>query len=847
MMQLFRRFFILSLLLTAVPVFSQDNGKTTELLKILEDIAKQHNIKFSYIEEDTKRFSLIPPPAELPLQAKLTYIANRTGINYRQNGDYIAIYIDIKLKLPKICGYITDENNLPLQDAIVQFAGITIASGADGYFEIKEPPTGTDVYITHIAFEDVTVRFKDFTDDCKKITLISKVQQLEEVVAERYLTTGISKKKDGSFIIKPKQFGILPGLIEPDVLQAMQQLPGVNSIDETVSNINVRGGTHDQNLFTWNGIRLFQTGHFFGLISVLNPNLARQIKISKNGTSAFYGESVSSTVDISSRSNTIEPTSVIIGSNMINAEFYSRVKATEYADFEISGRRSFTDVIDLPTYQRYSNRIFQNTVVTELNNNTNIDYRSDKEFYFYDFTAQYHQKLAGIHDLYIDALAINNNLDFTEGGVTDDGVITRNNTLQQTNYGISGSLKSKWSDGNSSEVNFYRSYYDVFAKNESLSNDQETGQKNKIRDLGMSFSGCAALSDYFNIYGGYQFNLISIENYDAIDSPYFPVSSNEALGTQALIGEIDYTSKNNRLYTKLGFRANYIDNPALIYGEPRLQLTYDITNAITFQLLGERKSQTASQVIELQDDFLGIEKRRWVLTNNNNIPLQKSAQVSAGVTLKKNGWLVSVDNFYKNVTGITTIGQGFQNQLEAIDAIGQYTVTGTEFLIQKQFTGFYTWLSYTWNNNNYTFNTLENIPAVFPSNFEIQHTISSAAIYEFKSLKIALGSKWYTGRPYTTPANGNLVSVTRENPAILYSNPNSQNLSDFFQVNFSASYIFSLAEKTRLQLGVSVLNIFNRQNIINRYYRMSDNGTDIQVVNTYSIERTPNALIRLSF
>ena len=98
--------------------------------------------------------------------------------------------------------------------------------------------------------------------------------------------------------MKPKKLGILPGLIEADVLQVMQQIPGINSVNESVSSINARGGTHDQNLFLWNGIKMYQTGHFFGLISVFNPNLAHTISIIKSGSSAFYGESVSSVVDI---------------------------------------------------------------------------------------------------------------------------------------------------------------------------------------------------------------------------------------------------------------------------------------------------------------------------------------------------------------------------------------------------------------------------------------------------------------------------------------------------------------------------------------------------------------------
>ncbi|RZJ74220.1 MAG: carboxypeptidase regulatory-like domain-containing protein, partial [Flavobacterium sp.] len=138
-----------------------------ELRKILEDIAVQHGVKFSFIEEDVKRFSLIPPPTALPLKAKLNYIATRTGINYREAGNYIAIYIDINLPVLKICGYLRDENNDPIQDASIRYAsGKSISTDAEGYFEMPLEKSGK-ILVSHPAFDPQRFENSDFNEDCK--------------------------------------------------------------------------------------------------------------------------------------------------------------------------------------------------------------------------------------------------------------------------------------------------------------------------------------------------------------------------------------------------------------------------------------------------------------------------------------------------------------------------------------------------------------------------------------------------------------------------------------------------------------------------------------------------------
>ncbi len=832
----------LLLFFTLFVSFAQQGEKLVPLKSILEAISQKDHIKFNYIDEEIVIFKLIPPPISDKLSAKINYIEQSTHLNIKKIGsNYYSIYNKRELDKP-LCGILIDsENGLPIENVNIRIIDTKVStiSNSKGYFQLPVVSPNT-IEINHVSYESLQLNpIELYVANCPKIKLHHLTKTLQEVVAQRYLTSGIYKKNDGSILIKPYKFGLLPGLIEPDVLQTIQQIPGINSVDETISNINVRGGTHDQNLFLWNGIRMFQTGHFFGLISAFNPSLAQSISIVKNGSSAFYGEGVSSVIDISSHSKFNDEIHNSISTNLISAEFFSKIKLTSKSNFTLAGRRSLTDFFASPTYKNYKDKVFQNTIITNLNSNQNTEFTTKEKFYFYDITAQYEQKIGQKNTLFIDAISIKNNLFVNQY----TSFTTKNSTLSQQNFGGSLNWKTNWTDNNSTKVQAYISSYALTSENESLENNQLLNQENKVLSFGIQLKNSHQLTNTITLNEGYQFDETGVTNFDEINLPFFSRKTIEVLKSHILIGEGEYESESKETLLKIGVRANYFEKFSSFLIEPRLQFNQALTSNIRIELLGEQKSQTLSQVIDLQQDFLGIEKRRWTLSNDNTIPIQKSNQISLGFSFKNNSWLVTVDNFYKKISGITSNGQGFQNQYEFIKANGDYQVLGSELLIQKGFGKFYTWISYSYNNNKYLFNTLT--PSQFNNNFELQHCASWAGIYEWNSLKIALGCKWHTGKPFTEPTT---TIVDNSNPTIIeYQNPNSYQLPDFFQLNISASKDWKFGKSSSLQTSFAIINLLNTKNCINRYYRINNKDNTIESVNSYALNLTPNINIKWTF
>jgi hypothetical protein len=125
--------------------------------------------------------------------------------------------------------------------------------------------------------------------------------------------------------------------------------------------------------------------------------------------------------------------------------------------------------------------------------------------------------------------------------------------------------------------------------------------------------------------------------------------------------------------------------------------------------------------------------------------------------------------------------------------------------------------------------------------------ISWSGSYEKNNFKIALGSKWHSGRPITTPSTAVVDNSLPTNPIISYNSPNNANLNDFFQVNFSATYKWKSANNIDYKLGLSVLNILNRKNEINEYYLVNTTTNTIGAVKNYALLRTPNLSFRVNF
>ena len=291
------------------------------------------------------------------------------------------------------------------------------------------------------SFEKIDQRYIIIKE---KEKVLSGIQFLDNILITGYLTKGIQKNKDATFTIKPKKLEILPGLIEADILESIQLLPGVVSLNETATGFTVRGGSLDQNRIIWDGINMYHKGHLFGMLSAFNPNSTSDVIFHNKGTHSRFGERVSSVIDISSVNSIADKFVVGIGVNGINVDAYLEAPIIEdKLSLQVAMRRSYTELFQSPSFNKIAKKVFQNTKIDNIENTNN-------KFNFLDYNIKLNFKLNENNSFYASTIYIDNSLDYL---VRDQDLNdSYNDILAINNDGFSMGWDKKWNQNYNKNV-----------------------------------------------------------------------------------------------------------------------------------------------------------------------------------------------------------------------------------------------------------------------------------------------------------------------------------------------------------------------------------------------------------
>ncbi|MGW9685473.1 carboxypeptidase-like regulatory domain-containing protein [Flagellimonas sp. 2504JD1-5] len=820
------------------------------LEKALDQVAKTFDIKFSFKTILVKNKRVTLNINNMSLENTIRELANSSGMSYDKINER---YYILKGKTRIFCGYLKDKTDgFPIVGATIANSKKKTGTVTNniGFFKLDKIASTDTLSISYLGYKTLTVSGNAINEnDCEVFALSTDAQALQEVVVKEYLARGISKNQDGSIQIAPNNQDILSGLPEPDVLQSTQLLPGIESPNETASGLFIRGGTPDQNLILWDGIKMYNSDHFFGMLSAFNPYIVKNVKVYRSGALPEYGDRVSGVLDIKTDNTISKRVQGGLGFNMTHADGYLKIPMSEKLGLQVSARRALTDLFDTPTFNKFTDKVFQNTSIKRNQEVFQPEFtESTQTFYFTDVTLKAIWDVSKNDKITVSSLSTRNKLDYSFEDT--EFIDISSDKLNIKNYGINAAWESNWNSNTSSKFQAYHSTYDFAydGQNQYFSSEQTTSKKNTIKEVGFTFKIDTKLNKKWSLSNGYQFFnnqvdfLLQQDDFsesDKVDNPTHTLFQN-------LVHQFE------KGYVQIGLRTSYYSELKRFLAEPRLYAEKKIGNSFRLKGSADVRGQAISQVLEFATLDFGLDNQIWALANGVDIPLLKSYQFSTGLLWNKNGWSADIEGYYKIIDGITSFTRGFESVDDSFTE-GKSITKGMDLFLKKKWDNYSTWLGYTLSNTDFEFSEL-NMGNAFKGNNNIGNSITWSHFYTWKSLQFSLGWKYRTGIPFTDAIG---TTGTGDDIQIQYGTLNAETLPDYHRLDFSLIYDFVLSKKespVTAKFGFSVQNIYGQRNILNKsfgLFQVSDeqnnNTIELQEITRYSLGTTPNLVFRLNF
>jgi hypothetical protein len=378
------------------------------LNEVLDDIAKEHKVKFVYDVEKLSRMAITERPFRQGLDDFLEVVCQAHKLKYFQADDG-AIHIlgrydnpnaqavaktksytgAAKRKDITVEGVVVDAvsgEHLPFVSIKSPGSKAGGSTNVDGYFTVLAVPTDTSTLVfNYIGYEPVTLFL---TPDLKLVGLMVEMKaitnQISEITVSAERTELMETNKEVSMLkMTPSQIAALPSLGEKDIFRSFQLMPGVSAANEHTSGLYVRGGTPDQALTLFDGITVYNVDHLFGFYSAFNANAVKDVQLYKGAFDAKFGGRLSSVAEITGKDGNNRGFNMGGDVSFLSANVYAEQPLGEKVTTIIAARRSWKGPLYNKIFDRYSGEQ-QTTTSSPFGNQSGSSVTS----YFYDLNAK---------------------------------------------------------------------------------------------------------------------------------------------------------------------------------------------------------------------------------------------------------------------------------------------------------------------------------------------------------------------------------------------------------------------------------------------------------------------------
>lgn len=817
--------------------------KKQPLHEVCRHLEKEYGILFAYSRDIVKMSQPVDIDVKnVPLKRVMEMLFEENGVEYKKIGEQIVLTVK-KKEQRTINGYIEDGRTgerligATIYSPVLQVGTVT---NQYGFYSITTKKDTLTLIVTYLGYDPLVLRLEDKMSRQIKVQLTPSNMLKQVEVSES--TPKLQDQTQMSRVSLPMvSVKAMPKLLgEADVMRAMMSMPGVSGGREGASGLNVRGGSPDQNLVLLDGTPVYNPSHAFGIFSVFNPDMVKNVELYKGAFPARYGGRLSSVADISLKDGDMRKYHGEVSLGILSAKFMVEGPIWKNkTSFVVTGRRSLFDMYlsDLADQE--------------------LELGEKGEFfaYFYDVNAKINHIFSPRDRLFISAYGGQDNMKVLKDidKFDADGVKSFNEYLN-FRLGWGNQIYSiRWnhifnprlfSNVTTSFSQFffltdYRYRYESYKvpDRDNLFGKYYSRSQNGSLKMDFDYRPHPDHAVRFGLHSTYHIFEPGITQFadDGEDRPKTDTVYNKQKpgGLElSLYGEDDWRIRDS-LHLNLGVHisAFMIFPKTYVSVQPRLGFRYMLPRNWAVKL---SYTNMVQYIHLLTNNNTYLPTDLWVPVTEKVKPMT-SNQVAIGLakTSKDQQYEVSLEGYYKSLNNVIEYEEQVSNFQSASKNWDEKVIRGSgssygmELLVQKKTGRTQGSVAYTLSRSNRSFPTINN-GRVFPYKYDRLHDVEFTIMHKFKkNWELAANWEFSSGVPLTMPSASYEpgTGASPYDPVVdpgngqvdLVKDRNTLRMAEQHRLDVSVSYNWQ-RKLFAYMINLSVYNAYNQMNPFYYYY-----------------------------
>lgn len=864
--------------------FSMHNAP---LKAALQEITKQTQINFIYANREVDSIKVDCQFSKTPVAEAVRLLLHNTPlVCKRTKKKQMVIFRQESVQGANISGVVVDAGSreaLPFVDVWSKNSNRVASTDGEGRFFLPHfqsfPCT---LQVSHVGYSPQTlILHEPEASEDLRVSLRQNpfVAPAVTISADHWEAFEVPTAPS-QLAISPKHFSDLPIIGDKDLSRSLQLMPGIVTSHYGASGLHVRGGLPSENLVLLDGMTLYHMNHAFGFFNAFNAEVIKGVRLYKGNIPAKFGGRISAVMDLAAKTGDFQRVRASVGMNPMSSQAVLEIPLFSKGALLLSGRRSFSKFILSSLYDRVFRRLFHDVSPTQVDL-AKVNYSpqpdSNPEIDFNDMLAK-----ATIMPTRNDVLTLSFYTGFDRVESVEDQIVLdslsafkEGNSYRQyskwESIGWSTKWHRQWGENLRSTALLTSSHYSTQHALEqnplerrtpegppTVMPGRESDSENDIEDFSVRVDNQWQLDDRHALDFGLsrlKSNLLfeSI-SYFYNDTGLQKIPDSSVVSATLISAYAEHAwQPSAKSSLRFGLRANQYevsDSPGfskpMATWEPRLSIEHRFSEILALKSAWNRHYQF---ILQFGDDLPVADVENsfsWIWSDRARVQPSFSEHLVLGAQVGQPDFFVDVEFYRKNLDHVfgNFDNRQFARKDTMSNALTQYPgyASGLDVLLQKKAGGFTGWLSYSWSRTRIRLER-EGTSFSVPSTQDTPDNLKLVGSLARGNWHFSGSWQYLSGRPYSIPEVAPYPELGESGYILLAPPvPNTKRLPATHRLDVSVTRTFS-HRFFQGKIGVSVFNLYDRQNVWYRYFTIR-NG-ELTPVDVHAFGTTPTFFVEL--